>query len=201
MSGPFTGIILQLLSNLQNLEFRHPHVDYCDTFGPLFGEYHPNYSGQVPVYVGWRPKRTDTPNGIGLAPNLQKLKCLRINAHLHPNVFGLGFLPQIKTLDLSLRTYNGQPDSISPYTPGSGNEFRHIEILRIDTRICYMDYKLGISLEHLTHVLPSFTGAHTSTLKLLTTHMTTTSARTALTHGTNSTCTKTATKMSVHTTT
>jgi len=156
VSGPLAGVILHLLPNLRFLGMRHALEDYRDTFGPLFGDYHRKFSGPPDSYVT-RPVRT-TLEGMDSVSGLQSLKSLKLIALSHPNMYGLGFLPQVNDLDLTLRAYGqGRHADANPYSPNSYGEYRHIETLRIDSRIHAIDLRAEMFLETLTHLLPGFT--------------------------------------------
>jgi hypothetical protein len=86
-SGPLAGVILHLLTNVRHLEILLSQGDFCDTFGPMFGEYTPYLSGSDAP-----PQRVLTLEGMGSAPVLQTLKSLRIQTTFHPNLYGLGCL-------------------------------------------------------------------------------------------------------------
>jgi hypothetical protein len=159
-SGPVAGVILHLLPNLQQLELRNPLIYLSDTFGPLFGEYCREFSGKDYIhrhYPVTRPPRAGTLEGMGSALGLQYLETLKLSTLFHPNLYGLTCLPRIKDLNLTLKTYNGGPDTQTPYTPDRRIEMQHIETLRVDLRIHSVGFKPFATLVALTDVMPCLT--------------------------------------------
>jgi hypothetical protein len=159
-SGPVAGVILHLLPNLQQLELRNPLIHLSDTFGPLFGEYCREFSGKDYIhrhYPVTRPPRAGTLEGMGSALGLQNLETLKLSTLFHPNLYGPTCLPRIKDLNLTLKTYNGGPDTQTPYTPDRRIEMQHIETLRVDLRIDSVEFKPFATLVALTDVMPCLT--------------------------------------------
>jgi hypothetical protein len=158
-SGPLTGVILHLLPNLRFIHFDNSPVDYCDTFGPLFGDYRTYWSGSH-MRNSWLfpPQRDETLEGLSSIQGLKNVKHLKLTTAHHPQLYGLSLLPHIKELDIALQGH-GQGHQQPPHTDFKSSDFQHIEVVRIDSRIHAISLEVPVFLENLRHLLPSFTNA------------------------------------------